>query len=233
MLLAWGALWLLFVFLLCDPINRFFLRAAILGTGFLLWLGGLLLARRLKPSADRLLGLLSLLAFLALLGPGRPVDASTLRAEYVRSLSRYQDTPYLWGGTSSQGIDCSGLVERALIDAYLSLGWRGRPQLLRAAFDLWWHRAAANALRDGYHGLTREVLRSTHPLSLTEGQLQAGDLLIPENGEHVLAYLGSGEWIEADPVAQKVLRLEQQDKGLVWLQHPARIVRWNSLGGRP
>ena len=40
--------------------------------------------------------------------------ASILTADYVFTAGRLLNTPYLWGGRTAQGIDCSGLVQLAL-----------------------------------------------------------------------------------------------------------------------
>ena len=41
-----------------------------------------------------------------------PVDA--YEPDFVAVAERFLDTPYLWGGRTSEGIDCSGLVQTAL-----------------------------------------------------------------------------------------------------------------------
>lgn len=60
--------------------------------------------------------------FLAI-GPNQYVFAEHLRSadvyelDYVTSAVRFVGTPYLWGGRSSMGVDCSGLVQLALQSA--------------------------------------------------------------------------------------------------------------------
>ena len=39
--------------------------------------------------------------------------------DYVTVAERFLETPYLWGGRTSEGIDCSGLVQTALAAAGL------------------------------------------------------------------------------------------------------------------
>lgn len=41
-------------------------------------------------------------------------DAETHEPDFVAVAERFLETPYLWGGRTSEGIDCSGLVQTAL-----------------------------------------------------------------------------------------------------------------------
>ena len=45
---------------------------------------------------------------------GRISAPSSTEADFVAVAERFVGTPYLWGGKSSLGIDCSGLVQIAL-----------------------------------------------------------------------------------------------------------------------
>jgi cell wall-associated NlpC family hydrolase len=66
-----------------------------------------------------------------------PLDAAA--EDFVATAERFLDVPYLWGGRTSQGIDCSGLVQAALTEAGISAprdsdmmeAWLGAP----VAFD--------------------------------------------------------------------------------------------------
>lgn len=60
----------------------------------------------------------------------RPLDAP--EADPVAVAEQLLGTPYLWGGNSRAGIDCSGLVQLAL--AQCGLGVPGDSDLQRAAF---------------------------------------------------------------------------------------------------
>jgi cell wall-associated NlpC family hydrolase len=44
-------------------------------------------------------------------------DANSREPDYVALAERFLETPYLWGGRTSEGIDCSGLVQTALTAA--------------------------------------------------------------------------------------------------------------------
>ena len=50
---------------------------------------------------------------------GRAIWRTWARAkpDFVAVAERFLDTPYLWGGRTSEGIDCSGLVQTALTAA--------------------------------------------------------------------------------------------------------------------
>jgi cell wall-associated NlpC family hydrolase len=47
-------------------------------------------------------------------------DIHSREPDYVAVAERFLETPYLWGGRTSQGIDCSGLVQTALMAAGFS-----------------------------------------------------------------------------------------------------------------
>jgi cell wall-associated NlpC family hydrolase len=47
-----------------------------------------------------------------------PIDAR--EADFVAVAERFAETPYLWGGRTSEGIDCSGLAQTALAAAGIS-----------------------------------------------------------------------------------------------------------------
>ena len=48
------------------------------------------------------------------------VPLAAAAPDFVAVAERFLETPYLWGGRTSQGIDCSGLVQTALAEAGLS-----------------------------------------------------------------------------------------------------------------
>jgi hypothetical protein len=44
-----------------------------------------------------------------------------------------------------------------------------------------------------------------------------------------MAYLGGNRWIEADPVAARVISAEAPSDEIGWFDTPMRIVRWSLL----
>jgi len=202
-------------------VTRFCLLAAT-GT---LWLWGAFLLRRRKAAMAAVLGA-ALLAAGWLCLPGRPADPDVVRQSYIECLRRYEGTLYVWGGENRIGIDCSGLVRRALIDANVRTGLRTlNPYPVRTAFFLWWDDCSARALRDGFLGLTVPLSAAPSLNGLAHGAISPGDLAVTASGVHVLAYLGGEKWIQADPGAMRVIVVEVPGDNR-WLQVPVHLVRW-------
>jgi hypothetical protein len=110
----------------------------------------------------------------------------TLKENLVRTALRYHGIPYLWGGTSSKTIDCSGLVSNVF--------YMNGMQLPRDA-DL--QALIGNELTTEFD---------------SEG-LEAGDLLFfgrkasedrPERVTHVAMYIGDGEYIHSAGYLERV-----------------------------
>jgi hypothetical protein len=146
-----------FVVVLALPFRFGVLRLGMVAIGVILWFGGTYLCRRRRTLFA--LGVLSpILATLFLLSPNKPVDSERLRETYVESLRSLEGTNYVWGGETRLGIDCSGLVRGAMIDANVREGVRtGNPLLIRTAATLWWFDASAKALGENYRGLTASI----------------------------------------------------------------------------
>lgn len=66
--------------------------------------------------------------------------ADPIEADHARTALRFLETPYLWGGRTSQGLDCSALVQLSLAAAGVSAPRDSGPQ--RAALG---HRVLGDA----------------------------------------------------------------------------------------
>jgi hypothetical protein len=230
-LLLWPTFWALHFY----PIRNGQTRLALVGVPFLLWLGALILFRKSR-AARWSCGLSAAFIFLILLLPGRAPDAETLRREYVQSLRAYDGVPYVWGGETRRGIDCSGLLRAAMIEANWRVGVRTfNPRLLRSAWEIWWHDSSAKALGDEYRGWTERLLVAENLNEANVSRLRPGDIAVTTGGQHCLAYLGNQTWIEADPNARygdKVIQVQTPSKN-AWFSLPMRLLRWRDLAGKP
>ncbi|MFO0595085.1 MAG: NlpC/P60 family protein [Myxococcaceae bacterium] len=159
--------------------------------------------------------------------PGRALDRAALTTAYLAQLRSFDGTHYVWGGENHRGIDCSGLVRVGLRDALAAEAVRTwNPALARAALEVWWFDASAKALGEGYRGWTREVTRGPQLRALDVGALEPGDLAVTQDGLHVLAYLGDGRWIQADPVPMRVHQDRVSASSTGWYSAPVVVWRW-------
>ena len=231
--LVWAGQWLGLIALLLNPLNSTVLRFSLLTVMLAGWVTALFLVwhwRVGRGAARWIVGLLLLVSALVLIVPARSPDTEDLRQRYAVALRSYVDTPYVWGGEGRIGIDCSGLVRRALIDACLgSARARWDAGALRQALGLWWHDQSAAAMGANEAGTTVRLFRSGRVAGLSEVQaLKPGDLAVVGGGSHVMAYLGKSTWIEADPGEGKVIVIVSGQPN-TWLNVPAQLVRWKML----
>ncbi|GIG24074.1 C40 family peptidase [Cellulomonas denverensis] len=105
------------------------------------------------------------------------VSGSVTGESLVEAAKAYQGTPYVWGGESLDegGLDCSGLVQRALAD----LGVTGIPRTAREQMTL------------------GEEVPSLD-------QARPGDLLVFGGGSHIGIYVGDGQMIDAPKPGDQV-----------------------------
>jgi hypothetical protein len=225
---TWLALSGLVIALFLLPIQTNLGRYLSVGGLVGLWVAGLRLLWR-RPRWRLAFFVPPAIALGLLFSPRVPPDSERLRAAYVRALRRYEGTPYLWGGESRLGADCSGLVRRAMMDALIAEGFRrGDLADFRSAAALWWYDASAFAMGQQHQYRTLLVFEADNLNELSDPRLQPGDLAVVMDGKHVLAYLGGNQWIDADPQKGKTV-IETVPSSVVWFTLNARIVRWRKL----
>jgi len=98
---------------------------------------------------------------------GQMASNGTTGADIVADARKYLGVPYVFGGTTSAGLDCSGLVQRVYGDMGISL-----PRLVSG---------------QGTIGQSVPSLADAQP----------GDLIVCNGGEHIVIYAGNGKIIQA------------------------------------
>ena len=225
---AWFSALAAFVVAATYPVNIGVIRIVIAVSVFALWVLTIILTRHIRWFSGCILAL-GLLGGIILAFLGHAIDPSALQSNYVKALTRYEGTRYVWGGENRWGIDCSGLVRRALADAYVIVGIKtGNPLAFRSAIDIWWHDFSAKALRDQYQGRTRRISSERSINTITNSTLLPGDMAVTSDGIHVLTHLADSKWIEADPGIMRVVKVTTPTDN-IWFTVPVIIVRWTCL----
>lgn len=103
------------------------------------------------------------------------------------------------------------------------------PGLVRQAICLWWHDFSASDLGNCRNGLAVPIAVSASINKLEYNLIAPGDLAVRATGEHVMAYLGGRLWIEADPIAGRVMIVEAPCRTNAWFEQKIRIVRVSGL----
>lgn len=157
------------------------------------------------------------------------IDREQLSKTYVSNLNEYKDIQYVWGGESKRGVDCSGLMRMALVDALVSSGLQQRNlYLLCLAAEYWLNDLSAKAILNEYDKKTSALFSAKSINDVDHSKLKIGDMAVTTNGVHVLAYIGSQLWIQADPTRHKVT-LDHKDNKAPWLGTKVTLVRWTIL----
>lgn len=219
----------LLVTLICYPVETMKLRAAVLALTVFVWFGFLFAVWRHRLIRGLMVLITAVVvAFLVL--PGREsYDRAALTQAYLSALQRYEGAPYVWGGEKAWGIDCSGLMRRALGDALITQGVRTlNPTLIRKAAHLWWSDTTARNLGEGRGGV-RFLFETPSINQLDHTKIRPGDMAVTQSGVHILGYLGNNVWIEADPAAQRVLQATAPSEEMLWFKGPMKVVRWEML----
>lgn len=214
---------------LLNPVNSMILKLAFLGCVVGTWGGVTILAWKRKPVRVVAL-ILPLMAAIPFVFPASEIDADEVRQDYVRRMAKFEGTKYFWGGESSRGIDCSGLPRRAFRDALLAYGikhFNGRA--FHDYVEQWWFDASAKALGEGYHDYTCPIGSTGTIRDMDYEDLIPGDLAVTTDGVHILAYVGDGRWIQADPGIGSVVTLDGRTGDNGWFLTSVTIHRWQLL----
>ena len=215
--------------LLLNPINSRVQNFAFLVCLVVAWGGvaALVWSKRAVRVGWLMVPLVMALPFLL---PGRPIDGSKLRRDYVLRMQAFEGTKYHWGGENGRGIDCSGLPRRALRDALLSYGLQNfNGHALRSFLAHWWFDASAKALAEAYRDYTFPLGVTGTIREMDYAELLPGDLAVTTDGVHILAYNGSDQCIQADPGIGSVKTLHGRNDDNVWFSNPVTTHRWSLL----
>lgn len=83
--------------------------------------------------------------------------------------------------------------------------------------------------KNWYRSYTIALAPSGRISQMDDRGLEPGDLAVTTNGRHVLAYLGDGYWIQADPGLGKVATLHGTRDKNRWFETPITTHRWTIL----
>lgn len=218
---------------LAFPITNTLIRLVTVTCVVAVWFGLIALLWRRTIARFSLLGFTGIVAaFMLLPGKANP-NCDALRDGYAERLRCYEGVTYVWGGEGPTGIDCSGLIRRGLIDAFIFAGLRNLdPGLVRRAAALWWSDCRASALGQCRDGITTPVSEAPSVNRLDHAAVLPGDLAVTANGVHVMAYLGDHIWIEADPGVGRVVAVPVPAPDNPWFRVPIRVVRWSILDNK-
>lgn len=212
-----------------DPVTTKLHRLVILSALAGVWLGPLLLIWKRKAVRIALL-IIPAFVILPFLLPGKEINQSGLRQDFLKRMVSYEGTKYHWGGESGRGIDCSGLPRKAMREALFSNGIHHLDGgSMRLFLKHWWNDASAKALAEGHLDFTIPTGETGTIATMDYANLQPGDLVVTQDRRHILAFLGGQKWIQADPGAGKVTIENGRTSPNGWFGVPVTMHRWKVL----
>ena len=117
----------------------------------------------------------------------KDLPAGTCREAFVKAMENFQGVPYVWGGTSHRGVDCSGLIQTAMIESGCI------------------KQAPPRTANDQYHASMRLA---------GSGDMKKGDLVFLAHPgskvHHVIGFVGDDQVIEAPHTGAVVTISEMQ-----------------------
>lgn len=158
----------------------------------------------------------------------KPPDTESLREVYYKRLHAFIGTPFMWGGETDVGIDCSGLARAALWHAMIREGIKEvNPRLLGTKlWEFWWRDLSARDIDEGKYGYTEVIGHADKLAGYDTSELEIGDMAVA-SGTHVMVYYGKGQWIEASPVDEKVVvNKAPANSKRDYFEVPVRLIRW-------
>jgi cell wall-associated NlpC family hydrolase len=140
-------------------------------------IGALSFLSRTRPSAER--NGFAELATDVWIPANHLAPVGTVEANYIKTAKRFIEVPYLWGGRTAQGLDCSALVQLSLAAAGITAPRDSGPQRAtlghrvlgdappRAGDLVFWSGHVAIAIEDGniLHANAHHMAVTVEPLA--------------------------------------------------------------------
>lgn len=125
-----------------------------------------------------------------------PIDLDSARARHLKTLERFENVHYKFGGESILGVDSVGLAKRTMIESMLIIAVEQRRWgLLKDAYVLWSTPLAFTALTKKDNPFAIVINPVDYPKLLYREKLAIGDLLISPVNLDGAIYMGNKKWL--------------------------------------